>query len=195
MDASTSDGNVFGLVYECDLVASTSTSLRLRTVAYQAEAFGSWLDIVATAESGKPSGWWTNCECVSNCGTFDVSPSLPPSFKEIKCCTDGGPEEAAFAKQAVDTYGKTDEGLFGVDLVYRCGITCMEDPSGSLFVYLVGMHTALITPTPYFGAAEISQWEDRTDRGVPPLIWANPNGSDSSPNMVTLTEDGPLAVL
>jgi hypothetical protein len=62
-------------------------------------------------------------------------------------------------------------------------------------VYLVGMHTALITPTPYFGAAEISQWEDRTDRGVLPLTWANPNGSDSNLNMVTLTQDGPLAVL
>jgi hypothetical protein len=106
LNASISDGDVFGLVYECDLIASASTNLRMRTVAYQGQAFGSWLDNVATAESGKPRGWWTKCECVSDCGTFDVSPSLPPGFKEIKCCTDGGPEEAAFAKQAVDTYGK-----------------------------------------------------------------------------------------
>lgn len=196
---SATNNQVYGMVMEFDVTVSSACNFRFRSVIYTGSSVpGSFGGSVQTANNGHPRGWWpyANLEC--DCGDFDCDPLATPSAVEIICCKEDGPEETAFSKQESDTYGTSEgnEGLYGVNLTYKWDVNNESTIStGQNGVYLMALKTSANPPCPgYWGAAAIREWENRTDRGVPSIQWANPNNSDSYNNIVDLTVDGLLYV-
>ncbi|MEO7454084.1 MAG: hypothetical protein ABIV13_04910 [Fimbriimonadales bacterium] len=109
--------------------------------------------------------------------------------KDVVCCAEYGPEENAFPAQGD---GTVNEGLLGVDLNHQFSV--VHDPESIGFVHaaILAMKTGDPTPFPYFGAAEISLWEDRPDLGALPIVWSDPNGPNRAINTALLTDSGPF---
>ncbi|HET6645143.1 MAG TPA: hypothetical protein VFG65_06565 [Fimbriimonadales bacterium] len=191
-------GKVLGVVLEFDIAASAICSLKFRTgVGTGTGVPGSWGDEVLPRDvvPFHPRGWWPYSAIDVVCGTFDITPNEGSTYHQTLCCKKDGVEQAKFAKQLSDEFGSDNRGEYGVDLSYTVVITCQNASSGTLFAYILALHTNVTpTPTPYFGAASISAWVDRPDRGVPPISWSNPDGSDQNLNIINLTQDGALTV-
>lgn len=198
---AVANGDLLGIVVEFDIVASTSCNLRLRTVAYQGGGVpGSWADSPPKPPGNPPvyphpRGSWPHSALLVNCGSFDVTPNLGPNDKKILCCKKMGFEENQFP--ADDEFSSRLRGLFGANLTYRCTISSAAD-GGTLWVYVVALDTraqSALSAPPYFGAASIAAWEDREDRYIPAIQWANPDDpNDNHLNIVDLTYAGPLTV-
>jgi len=183
---------ILGYVVEFDVQASSATNLRFRTSASQVNGSrGSWNTVVATATT-HPRGWWPHSDLEAYVGTFDATPTIIPNLKLIACCKNEGVEEGVYAPQDVDDLGKTNEGLFGVDLTYVCDVTCDLGVPGVVHVYVM----AMMTGSGYFGAGNISSWVELQKRGILPLLWANPESTPPHPlNVVSLTEGNNLAIV
>jgi hypothetical protein len=176
-------GDTAGCVIEFDVSALAAQLIRVRTVVTDWASEPEDWDQEPVASDVHPRGHWDHSEIVVPGGTFDATFGDLRTH-ELICCAANRAEEQAFP--ATLPYGKVNEGLFGVNLNYQFDVTREPSHPGSLHAAIMAMSTGKL----YFGAAEISAWENRPDRYVPPIKYND--GSTRQTNVANLTQSGPL---
>lgn len=195
---SVPSGQTLGTVCEFTVQSFGAQNLRLRTANWFGDPNippGSWDTTLEDYPPPPPDpprhprGAYDHSGLILGCGSFNINDYPSGVFSEVGSCLRDGTEEAHFPG---DPFGfgpsTTNWGLYGANLKYRWQIT-NSGPPGNVYAYI----NAVNNNGRYFGAARISLWDVRAAKGVPEIWFVDP-AVTNEPNLVNLTEDGPLAV-
>lgn len=213
IEASLAPGELAAWLVEAKFSSWDETDLQAYTVAHLAtQATPTWSSNVAPPENqnnGFPNGgvhlrgWWpySAVYCDGNSTSVDCCPGESLEISQVAIMDQSGADTAAFAPQpfAIDPWcavaggvRKANEGLYGVNAVYRMKVNNKCESDGYAYSYLRAREVGY--QGKFWGAARLFV-PNFTKLGVPKIYYReSPEVPGNPDNLCSLNDPDPVTV-